>query len=228
MEIEIITIAGITISEPVTSFTDVILAIISFVLVGRFRNRLNESFFNNAWRMFFLFMGISTSIGAVAHAVRETAPAATFNTLWMAMNISCSISVFFALKATIRFSRAADGMDKLLIFLNYGLLILFLGYTFIMNDFEIFKIHAAAGLFLIFLTHLIAYFKSHIGSGWIVSGMMLSFLTVLIHTTQFSISPWFNYKDISHVIMMASLLFVYNGIHIMSESLKLSVQRARI
>jgi hypothetical protein len=227
LEFETITIAGITISEPVTSFTDVILAIISFILVGKIRSRLNESFFNNAWKLFFLFMGISTAIGAVAHAVRQSVPPATFNAIWMAMNISCSISVFFALQATIRFSRAGILYRKILRGMNYGLLVLFFGYTIVMNDFEIFKIHAGLGLFLIFLTYFIAWLRSHHGSGWIVTGMLLSFLTVVVHSTRFSIDAWFNYKDISHVIMMASLVLLYTGIFQMSQNLKLSVFRAR-
>ncbi|MBK8345261.1 MAG: hypothetical protein IPL12_19470 [Bacteroidetes bacterium] len=41
-------------------------------------------------------------------------------------------------------------------------------------------------------------------------------------------SPWFNYKDISHVIMMVSLVMIYNGIHMMSENLKLSVFRTKL
>ncbi|MEZ5014715.1 MAG: hypothetical protein R2794_10535 [Chitinophagales bacterium] len=227
MEIETIRIAGLTISEPVTSFTDVILAIISIALCIRIRVRMHESYFTNAWRFFFLFMGLSTGIGAVAHGI-GTLHSAAFSTLWMVMNLCCSVAVYWALRATILFTRITPPWNKIFQAVNVGTLISFIGLTLFNNDFEIFKIHAAVGLFLIFLTHLIAYFRSHQGSGWIVSGMLLSFLTVLIHTRQISISNWFNYKDISHVIMMGSLLLIYGGIYRMSRNLRLSVFRSSI
>lgn len=228
MEIEIITVAGLTIGEPVTSLTDIVLAVISFTLFARIKNRLNESFFNNSWRMFFLFMGISTGTGALAHALNGSDAIRWYNTLFMAMTVFSSIAVFFALKATIRFTKMYSGIRTALTIANYTLLLVFTIYTVVTNNFEIFKIHAAAGLFLIFITHLVAWLRSHTGSGWIMSGMGISFFTVLIHTKQFSLSPWFNYKDISHVIMMVSLVMIYNGIHMMSENLKLSVFRNKL
>lgn len=225
MDIQIITVAGLTIGEPVTSLTDIVLAVISFTLFARIKNRLNESFFNNSWRMFFLFMGISTGTGAIAHAINGSSSTQLFNNLFMAMTVFSSIAVFYALKATIRFTKVPKWFRKGLTIANFTLLVVFSGYTLLTNNFEIFKIHAAAGLFLIFLTHFIAWQRKHSGSGWIMSGMGISFITVIIHTKQFSLSPWFNYKDISHVIMMISLVMIYNGVYMMSSNLKLSVFR---
>ena len=220
MEIEIITVAGLTIGEPVTSFTDIVLAVISFTLFARIKNRLNESFFNNSWRMFFLFMGFSTGTGALAHALNGTDAVQWYDTLFTCMTLFSSISVFYALKATINFTNLPLLASKVLTTLNFTLLMVFMAYTYFSSNFEIFKIHAAAGLFLIFLTHFIAWRRSHSGSGWIMSGMGISFFTVLIHTKQFSLSPWFNYKDISHVIMMVSLIMIYNGVYMMGQNLK--------
>lgn len=223
MDYTTITIAGITLTEPVTSFTDIILAIISFIFAGRIKKRLIANAMNKAWHLFFIFMGISTSIGAVAHSIREIATIQTFDAFWMIMNMSSSISVLFALQATIQYSNPAKRLEKILTAVNVGLLLLFFGYTIAINDFENFKIHAAIGLLIIFITHLVGHFKKRIGSGWIVNGMLLSFLTVLIHTTKFSLDEWFNYKDISHVIMMVSLLLIYKGICVMSESMQPNV-----
>jgi len=223
LDIQIITFAGLTIGEPVTSLTDIVLAVISFTFFARIKNRLNESFFNNSWRMFFLFIGISTSIGAFAHALNGTDAIRWSAALFMAMTVFSSFAVFFALKATIRFTNLPLFARKGLNTTNYSLLVIFMIYTLTTNNFEIFKMHAAAGLLLIFITHAIAWRRSHTGSGWIMAGMGISFFTVLVHTKQFSISPWFNYKDISHVIMMVSLVMIYNGVYMMSENLKRGV-----
>ncbi|MBK7038161.1 MAG: hypothetical protein IPI31_18240 [Bacteroidetes bacterium] len=227
MEIVSVSFSGITFSEPATSITDMVLAIICFSLVARIKNNFNESFFNNAWRLFFLFTGLATSLGTVCHGFELMLPTSIHNMLWMCMNICSSISVYFALKATIRFTRAEDFAHRLLQVLNIGSLVVFSGLTIVNNDFEIFKIHCAIGLTLIFITHAFASYKSHVGSGSIVLGMLLSFITVYIHTNQISINAWFDYKDIGHVIMMFSLVLIYNGIYLMKENLKLSVYRLR-
>ena len=145
-----------------------VLAIICFSLVARIKNNFNESFFNNAWRLFFLFTGLATSLGTVCHGFELMLPTSIHNMLWMCMNICSSISVYFALKATIRFTRAEDFAHRLLQVLNIGSLVVFSGLTIVNNDFEIFKIHCAIGLTLIFITHAFASYKSHVGSGSIV------------------------------------------------------------
>ncbi len=178
--------------------------------------------------MFFVFTGLSTGIGAINHGFRFMIQPDVFHIMWMAMNIFCSISVYFALTATIRFTRADPNIHRIFQIINLIALLAFISLTIINNDFEIFKIHAGIGLFLIWITHIVAYFKSHVaGSGSVVLGMLLSFLTVYVHSKQISINEWFDHKDISHVIMMISLIMVYNGIYLMQKSIKLSVQRMR-
>ncbi|HNA57720.1 MAG TPA: hypothetical protein PK511_03440 [Chitinophagales bacterium] len=228
MELATLKLGNLIIGEPMTSLTDILLAVTSFVLVARIRNCLNESFFNNAWRMFFLCMGISTSIGTIAHAINGSSAQQLFNILWMAMTFASSTAVFYAVHATIRFMRSSGQWRKIFMAINVIALIVFLLYTAAFNNFEIFKIHAAVGVVIIFLTHTIAWLRNHHGSGWVAVGMGLSILTVVIHSMQLSISKWFNYKDISHVIMLVSLICIYNGIHAMSDNLQLSVFRSRI
>lgn len=228
MDIATIQIGNLIIGEPMTSVTDIGIAITSFVLVARVRDRLNESGFYAAWRMFFLFMGISTSIGTIAHAINGSHAVTLFNTLWMCMITSSSIAVFFANEATIRFMHTGTTARRYMQTSNLAALLVFVGLTFLRNNFEIFKYHAAAGVLFIFFTHLIAWMRSHWGSGWLVAGMGLSICTVFIHSVQFSFGIWFNYKDISHVIMVLSLLFIYNGIRVMNDQLVLSNYKARV
>lgn len=228
MEIATVQIGNLIIGEPMTSLTDIIIAVTSFTLFFRIRDRLNESYFYQSWRMFFLFMGISTTFGTVAHALNGSRAVELYNVLFQCMTICSSVAVFYALQATISFMSLSDTMRRYMHAGNVVLLFIFIAYTIMLSDFEIFKLHAGGALFIIFLTHLIAMGKNHWGSGWIVSGMLLSFFTVFIHSIQFSISRWFNYKDISHVIMVMSLLFIYMGIKSMHEHLRLSVFRARM
>jgi hypothetical protein len=222
-----IQIAGLTIHEPMTAFTDVLLSVLSFVLVARIRSRLHESFYNNAWRMFFLFFGISTSIGIVSHGFVSYFSADTNYILWMSMNAFASISVYFALQATIRYSRTKVQNRELLKRINLTLLLSFLLLTIFLNNFEIFKIHAAIGVLVIFFTYLTAWSRSLRGSGAIMLAFLVSILTVFVHTAQWSLSSWFNYKDLAHVMMMVSLMLVYHGMQLMSRTISLRFREIR-
>lgn len=228
MEIATIQIGNLIIGEPMTSLTDIIIAVTSFSLFFRIRDRLNASYFYQAWRMFFLFMGISTSFGTVAHALNGSRAVELYAVLFQVMTICSSVAVFYALQATISFMTIKEEARRIVHAVNVITLFIFIAYTLVLGDFEIFKLHAGGALFIIFLTHLVAMNRRHWGSGWIVSGMLLSFFTVFIHSIQFSFSQWFNYKDISHVMMILSLVCIYTGIKAMHESLRLSVYRERM
>ena len=224
-EFPTIHIAGILILEPVTALTDVILCLLAFALAARVSSRLHTSFYNDAWRMFFFFIGLSTGIGALAHGLAAYMSDAVYHGVWMAMNIAAGISVYFALAATIRFSRISGKTRQWIRRANTAILFIFLGLTLWFNNFEIFKIHAGLGVISIFATFFSSWYRNYIGSGAVMLAFGLSIGTVFIHTYQFTIDTWFNYKDLSHVMMMASLLLVYRGIELSSNSLRLSYRR---
>ena len=221
------------ITEPVTAGTDVVLCVLSFFLASKVRTKLHLSFFNDDWRLFFLFIGLSTGIGSIAHGLTHYFSPQLANAIWMSMNLCAGISVYYALRATIRYIRVDKNHSKPLHVANFLLLGVFGFLTLLRNDFEIFKIHALVGVLAIFITFSMAWIKKPkgnssamlAGSGAVMLAFGLSIMTVLIHTMQLSISVWFNYKDISHVVMMISLLLVYRGMQLMSGSLKLSLRR---
>ncbi len=224
-EFPTIQLAGILILEPVTALTDVILCLLAFALAARVRSRLHTSFYNDAWRMFFFFIGLSTGIGALVHGLAAYMSDLVYHGVWMAMNIAAGISVYFALAATIRFSRVAGNTQLLIRRINLAMLLVFLALTLWYNNFEIFKIHAGLGVITIFTTFFSGWYLKHIGSGAVMLAFGLSIGTVFIHTYQFTIDAWFNYKDLSHVMMMASLILVYRGMELSSNSLRLSYRR---
>lgn len=222
-----ISLGDLIISEPMTSLTDVFLSIIAFILFSKVRKNCTKGLFFNSWALFFLFMGISTSIGTFAHGFNEEWGDTVHNILWMLMNISVSMAVFFSMQATIIFIGANKFWNRLFLITNIIILVGFVISTLAWNDFEILKIHTGIGVALIFTTHVIATIKKHYGSGRIVIAFSLSLLTLLIHSYQLSFSEWFNFKDISHVLMMMSLILIYTGVYKMSQNTNLSFRRSR-
>ncbi|MBK6732114.1 MAG: hypothetical protein IPG60_14565 [Bacteroidetes bacterium] len=223
-----ISLGNLIITEPMTSLTDVFLSVIAFILFSKVKKNCTKGFFFNSWALFFLFMGISTSIGTFAHGFNEEWGSKVHNILWMLMNISVSMAVFFSMQATIIFIGAEKFWNRLFLIINIVILIGFVIATLAWNKFEILKIHTGIGVALIFTTHVIATIKNHFGSGWIVAAFSLSLLTLLIHSYQISVSEWFNFKDISHVFMMMSLVLIYIGVYRMSRNTDLSFRRENL
>ena len=93
----------------------------------------------------------------------------------------------------------------------------FLVFTLVLTNFVLIKIHAGIVLSYSLIVHAISLKNKQEGSGYIVAGILISFFSIVIHILKISLSDWFNYKDIAHVIMLCSLYYIFKG-----ASLKLS------
>jgi hypothetical protein len=86
------------------------------------------------------------------------------------------------------------------------------------------KINAGIVLIYSFIIHFIKYNKlNERGSGFVVFGIGVSFISIITHTLKISINEWFNYKDISHVIISISLLIIYKGVNVNSKKLEIAI-----
>lgn len=95
-----ITIGGFLIYEPTTVFTDLLITILCFVFVNRIKTRNATS---NNWKLFFLFFGFSTFIGAMSHAFFKEHSGIYYKAFWLSMQILNIFSVFFCTTRRILF-----------------------------------------------------------------------------------------------------------------------------
>ncbi|MBC8047670.1 MAG: hypothetical protein H7Y00_12800 [Fimbriimonadaceae bacterium] len=182
-------------------------------------NKFGATHFINAWKYFFLFMGFSTGIGVFVHGFKIYFYETAYHYTWMAMNIAAALASYFTIKATVKFLSRNVKERKKLNLINLFSLLTFISITFIQNNFETVKIYIGTAVAITFISHLIGHMKEDLVSKYIMLGMGISFLTLFIHSTQFSFSVWFDYKAISHVIMMVSLILVYRGVFIANRRL---------
>lgn len=49
------------------------------------------------------------------------------------------------------------------------------------------------------------------GSGWIASGILLSFVAAAIQRSEAVYTPWFNANDLYHLVQIAALVLLYRG-----------------
>ncbi len=170
---------------------------------------------------FLLLVGISSCFGSVAHAVHYQAGEVFFNVIFYIMNALSLISVYFCFNAPYTYYNINKASkNKVIPIIVMAWIGAVLVYTLIQNNFLIVKIHAGIVLLYSFITHLMIYSKTkEKGSGVVVLGIGISFLSIIVHSLKFSIHEWFNYKDLAHVIIAVTIFYIYKGASIVSEKL---------
>jgi hypothetical protein len=207
-----IQVFGITILEPSTVITSLMMTVICIYAFFHLNKLSRAHRMYKQIQYFFLFMAIATAIGGVlGHGflyltgMRGKIPG------WFASMIAVAL-----------FERAAIWHIKPLLprrgglflgWLNYVELAIFFILTFVTLNFVVVEIHAFYGLFLmLFLIEIYVYKKrKDPGSVNIFIATGLGAVSAGLHALKFSFGPWFNYNDISHISMGASIWFYYQG-----------------
>lgn len=161
--------------------------------------------------MFFLLIGISSTIGSIGHGSHHQFGLQFFNVVLFFMNAVSLIAIYFCFKAAYSSTTNNTSNTKLNYFVIGWITILLL-ISIWLNNFLIIKIHAGIVLTYSLIAHLISHKKQNQGSGWIAVGILVSFLSIVTHSIKLSLHDWFNHKDISHIIMAISLLIIYKGV----------------
>ncbi len=209
MEQSFVILYGITLSEPVTFLTDMLITISCIYIYVRLRQLNENNLYARRWSLFFLYLGISTFIGGFAHLfVQYTGKSLTLFS-WL---VSFA-SVFYAEKASI-LTYNSNKFKSTMIYLikSHTALLMLLAIFFI--DFIYVKINSTIGIGIITLTsHIVKYTKEkNIGYIYIILGIFVAFSSSIIHTLKISISKWVTYNDIGHLLLIICLYFLYIGI----------------
>lgn len=207
---------GIKIYEPVTAFTDFILAFLCLLFYFRYTSVTNEKGIIY-WKRFFLYMGISTLIGGITHALLYNHSSKLYIACWLIMQLSSGLSVYQAQLATI-FSIANPKIPiyksaQKSIFLCHIQLIIFCLATLYFKNFFVVVINSTIGFLLVLYIHALSGKKyGNKAASWIALGITISFLTAFVYAFKISVNAWFNFKDIAHVIMAISIIFISIGV----------------
>jgi hypothetical protein len=211
LEYTYITLFGFKLFEPVTILTN--STVVFYGLFAFLRILSSDHVLSRYWGMAFLLVGLSNFLSAITHGVHEQLGDTFLRVSWFLSNAVSLICLYFFYRAAFTFSNVKKENTARVI--NYVVLIwvaALLVVTFFLNDFLLIKIHAGIALVYSLIVHVIMYKKKHPGSGYIVAGISISFLSIIVHSIKFSFSEWFNYKDIAHMIMLVSLILLYKGV----------------
>ncbi|MDP3556224.1 MAG: hypothetical protein Q8T03_02555 [Bacteroidota bacterium] len=198
--------------EPTTAITDYMLAVFCFWCFKSVFSLIKKTIITKSWGYFFLFIGGSTFMGGLAHTTNCLPNPIIFKTSWLAMQLFSGASLFFAQRAIFNSEINSKKIKTILEKIALLQLIIFSVSVFIFMDFRVVAFNSLIGLIQL----LVLSFPKKIYD-WeykflLTSGFLISFLTIYVNRTKLSLAYWFNYNDISHFIMFASLFLIYKGI----------------
>jgi len=207
-----IIVAGLRLGEPMIGFTALLTAVICFyawIRLGRVAERDDALKLS---RIFFLLMGFSTVIGAVVgHFFLYCLPFIFKAPGWGLGMIAVSALEQASIVRARPFIGARWG--RVLGWVNILELTLALWFVTATLWFPGVEIHSAFGLLCIVapLEGLVFLKTKHPGSRYLLQGILFLVAGVLIHILKISLSVWFCYFDIAHLLMGGAFWFFMLG-----------------
>lgn len=200
------TLGGLQLQEPSTFISDLILALISFVLCFKTSklNKIDNSFFTK----FYLFLGISTFFGAFGHTFFYYGGKIGKYPSW----IFASVATFFFCHAML--NDLPDFFNKrwkMIIWIK-GVFLLLLSVVFSKFIYITFDSIVSYLLFgVVFGSQL--WKASRIHMKYIVFGTLALIPSAFVSILDVNLHELFNRDDLSHFIIMITIVFYYKAIY---------------
>jgi len=199
-----IVFAGVTIFEPATAITNFVLSVFCLAFFLKLRK-------SNAkiWPYFFLLMSSGSFIGAFGHSLFSD----NNNIIQHISRINGVIAVFVASWGSIILlqNKVAINFLKAFVIIQFSIA---LSKILMVNDFSIVKLNSILGLGIIVGgIHLYLAISSGCkGSIYMLTGILINAGTAILHALKISINKWFNYNDISHIVLIVGFYFMALGV----------------
>lgn len=208
MNVPFITFLDLHFTEPLTLITDWMVAFSCFVFAHKLYKSRNENILQRYWAVFFLFIGLASFIGGVAHGFIEYVGKMTHYAAW----ILSSLAILSAQLATIPMISNKQTVNTLRLLACLELLASVIAIWYF-ESFDIVRINSAFGLLVVILPILIYHYQKNrdTGSGVIIIGILSNMIPGLIHAFNISYNQWFNANDISHLSMILCFYIMFKG-----------------
>jgi hypothetical protein len=212
-----ITLFGTTINEPVTAITGLFISVGCWMAYRKLdrRNPANWPARMMAW--FFIFLGLSNFFGSLAgHAFYER-----LGLLWKVPGWSLGM-VAVGLVAQTSIARwNGQGPVKpaaiALSILNITVFSVLLYFAVDQLNFKMVEMYSAFGLVGIMLPIEIRLHRNEISGAsiWMLKALIPAVVAVLLHILKFSVSPWFNFFDLGHVLLCGTVVYFFRSTVVM-------------
>ena len=207
-----IEIGNLQVDEPITTLTDLLLAMVSFYAFYRLGQQERGGRFARYLRFYFLCLGLGALTGGLlGHAfLYRIAPG------WKLISwVLAILSVSMMIHAMIEMSKShlSAGWTRLILTLNWIVMPVALFLTLWRSSFSPVTLYTIYGMLLVVGSlSIVAYLKTGCkGAVRFLLAVGLGLISALVFSKQWSISPWFTHSDISHSILDVCALLCYKG-----------------
>jgi hypothetical protein len=198
---------GLCLQEPMALITNWLIALTSFTLFFRIQRPLSS--FSKHWRLFYLYFGISTFFGGLGHVL--------FNYFGIPGKFPCwifgGLSAFHAAKAMISVNMLTKNLQLIItlflwvkLFALTSLALYFGSFLFVMIDAVITYLFFCMGFGFYYWSIGYSNFK------YTVYAIIILLPSIFIFTLKLNPHIWFNKDDLSHILMVITIIFFYLGI----------------
>ncbi|MCT4579886.1 MAG: hypothetical protein N4A35_00590 [Flavobacteriales bacterium] len=199
--------------EPVTTLTDFLTALVCFYAFYHFNNYKGEqssSFVN--YKFYFLFFAIGmTSAAWFGHGLQAYV-GFEWKIIGWVMSATALLSMEIGSIKELRnlIPNKIISLLQVLFVIQYIVMVTLMVSS---KNFVIPQLNSTISLILFVIPiQLIAYIRTkQKGHAYIFGAIIYGALPGLIYNNQISISKWFNYHDISHVLMAIFMFIIFKG-----------------
>ncbi len=197
---------GLRLQEPMALITNWLMALFSFYAYGHLNK--GESAFQTAWKSFYLMLGISTTFGGLGHLFFQYSSFYGKFPSWI-FGILAGVYASFGMISTIENEKRRNLLRKLVVIKSSVLLLtalLTVKFLFVAIDTTLTYI-----LFCGFLAYRL-HKKDWEGVQYFYLGVLALLPSAFIFGLKVNLSLWLNKDDLSHLFMLACLIFFYFGV----------------
>ena len=201
------------ISEPVTMLTDYLIFGQSMLLAWYLHRSIGDGK-NQAkrfWTWALLAVGLASLFGGTYHGFSLVIPKHLNVYLWQATTMSIGFVSCFMVVGTV-LATVKPPWRNLLILVSAAQLLFYLGWMTAHDEFLYVILNYVPSMVLVFALQAIAFVTSRSGSeGFIMSGIIVSFVGAGVQQSGFALHQHFNHNDLYHVIQMLGIYLLYRG-----------------
>jgi len=207
-----IEILNLRIDEPITTVTDLLFAAICFYAFFQIRRMESGSRVKWYFKYYFLTLGLGALCGGIfGHAFLYRLSPGWKMVSW----ILTLFSVALITHALVELSRplVKPWFSKWVSRINLLILAFALFYTLYTLAFSPVKYYSIFGLVIVVgsLSYYVFLRTRLRGITVLMAAVVIGFISALVFSFEWGLSPWFNHNDISHVILSFSVFGMYKG-----------------
>ena len=157
---------------------------------------------------FVLFIGFATCFSSIGHGMQLQMGEIFFRIILFISHVFNLVALYFCFKAAYTLKLNSKAPNKFVLTGAIAVAFILIILSVITRSFLIIKIPAGIVLIYSLIAHYGGVRKNDKGSSLFVIGILIAFASILVHSLRISMSEWFNHKDIAHVFISISLVFM--------------------